>query len=478
MKKTAFSLAAIIVLFGAPSKADRQDAVAKRHKQNTDCIKPYKDNPRYWQYKGEPVLLLGGSKTDHIFLLEDLEEHLDEIVSVGGNYVRNTMSQREELDLKAHKRLANGKFDLRQWNPTYWNRFSNCLKWCSQRNIIIQIEVWDRFDYAQEHWQISPWRPANNVNYTSEQSGLANAYPAPAWRDRQPFFHTMATMSRYEKQYDVVRQFQEKFVARMLSYSLKYPNVLYCMNNETSTPQEWGQYWMKFIKKTAAEKGVEVYVTDMFDDVWKPQSSDKLRQAFDNPQLYPFIDISQVNSRTFNEAHWNNLMWIMDRAKKHPRPLNNTKIYSAGQTTWGSGTPKDGVERFWRDLIAGSASCRFHRPGGGIGLNDTAKACILSARKAENVVKFWQVRPRMDLLSNREEDEAYLAAEPRKKYVLYFTDGGSVGLNLKGGRDRFQLRWINVRTGNWADKKTITGGKVVTINAPDKGPWVAAIVRQ
>jgi hypothetical protein len=84
----------------------------------------------------------------------------------------------------------------------------------------------------------------------------------------------------------------------------------------------------------------------------------------------------------------------------------------------------------------------------------------------------------MELLSNREDDEAYLAAEPRKKYVLYFTDGGSVGLNLKGARDRFQLRWIDVRTGNWADKKTITGGKVVTINAPDKGPWVAAIVRQ
>jgi hypothetical protein len=288
----------------------------------------------------------------------------------------------------------------------------------------------------------------------------------------------MATMSRYRKQYDVVRQFQEKFVARMLSYSLKYGNVLYCMNNETSTPPEWGQYWMKFIKKAAAEKGVEVYVTDMFDDVWKPQSSAKLRQAFDNPQLYPFIDISQVNSRSFNEAHWNNLMWIMDRAKKHPRPLNNTKIYSDGQTTWGSGTPKDGVERFWRDLIAGAASCRFHRPGGGIGLNDTAKACILSARKVARFVNFWEIRPRMELLSNREDDEAYLAAEPRKKYVLYFTDGGSVGLDLKGARDRFQLRWIDVRTGNWGDKMPISGGKVVTVNAPNKGPWVAAIVRQ
>jgi hypothetical protein len=478
MKKVAFGLAAMILLLGAPSRADGQDADAEFHKRNAGRIKPYEDNPRYWQYKGEPVLLLGGSKTDHIFLLEDLEEHLDEIASVGGNYVRNTMSQREGLDLKPHKRLADGKFDLRQWNPTYWDRFSNCLKWCSERNIIIQIEVWDRFDYSQEHWQKSPWRPANNINYTSEQSGLANNYPAPAWRDRQPFFHTIPGMTRYKKQYDVVRGFQEKFVARMLSYSLEYPNVLYCMNNETSTTQKWGQYWMKFIKDNAAEKGVEVYVTDMFDDVWKPQSSAKLRQAFDNPQVYLFIDISQVNSRTFHEAHWKNLMWIMNQRKKYPRPLNHTKIYSAGETSWGSGTPKDGVERFWRNLIAGSASCRFHRPGGGIGLDDTAKACILAARKVEKLIKFWEIEPRMDLLSNREEDEAYLAAKPGVQYVLYFTDGGSVGLNLKGHRGKFRLSWVDIRTGDWGGKTIIPGSEIVTINAPDKGPWVAAIVGQ
>ena len=85
--------------------------------ENADRIRPYKGEPRYWQYKGEPVLLLGGSKTDHIFLAEDLEEHLDEIVGVGANYVRNTMSQREAVDLKAHKRLADGKFDLELATP-------------------------------------------------------------------------------------------------------------------------------------------------------------------------------------------------------------------------------------------------------------------------------------------------------------------------------------------------------------------------
>ncbi|UCG47244.1 MAG: hypothetical protein JSU94_17350 [Phycisphaerales bacterium] len=443
---------------------------------NKGRIRPYEADRRYWQYKGEPVLLLGGSRTDHIFLLDGLKEHLDEIVEVGGNYVRNTMSQREGLDLKAHKRLGDGKFDLNQWNPAYWRRFADCLKWCRERDIIIQIEVWDRFDFAQEQWQNSPWRPANNVNYTVEQSGLANDYPAPAWRDRQPFFHTIPGMARYRKQYDLVRGHQERFVAKMLSYSLAYPNVLYCMNNETSTPPQWGRYWMSFIERAAGEQGVEVYVTDMFDDVWKPQTSGKLKQAFDDPKVYEFMDISQVNSRTFNEAHWVNLMWIFEQAaKRRARPLNCTKIYSDGQTSWGSGTPVDGVERFWRNLIAGCASCRFHRPGGGIGLNETAKACIRAARKAEQLVSLWEVEPRMDLLSSRGQDEAYLAAKAGEKYLLFLTDGGSVGLNLKGRQGKLQVRWIDVATGNWGASASVDGGGTATVAAPGKGPWVAVI---
>ena len=68
--------------------------------QNVDRIQPWSENPQYWQYKGNPVMLLGGSKTDHIFLAESLKEHLDEMQEVGANYVRNTMSQREPKELK------------------------------------------------------------------------------------------------------------------------------------------------------------------------------------------------------------------------------------------------------------------------------------------------------------------------------------------------------------------------------------------
>ena len=80
-------------------------------------------------------------------------------------------------------------------------------------------------------------------------------------------------MRRYDgAKSDLIREYQEQFVDKMLAESLKYPNVLYCMNNETSTDPRWGQYWMTFIRNRAAEQGVTVFCTDMFDDVGSPSS--------------------------------------------------------------------------------------------------------------------------------------------------------------------------------------------------------------
>ncbi len=478
MKKMKMILIVVYVSACVCIHADAEGVRSRTSDKNR--IRPCSKNPRYWQYKGEPVLLLGGSRDDNLFQVPNLKEHLNLLASVGGNYIRNTMSSRKDkgFEIYRFKRLPNGKYDLNQWNEEYWNRFSNCLKWCDERDIIIQIEVWDRFDYSQRNWKNSPWPPDNNVNYTNQESGFSNEYPARAVRDRQPFFHTIPGMKLYKKRYDVIRKFQEKFVEKMLSYSLEYGNVLYCMNNETSTPPAWGKYWMKFIREKAAKKDLKVCVTDMFEDIFYPESSTNLRQAFDNPGIYTFIDISQVNSRSFNEMNWQKLMWIRTQAQQYPRPLNHTKIYSDGKTRWGSGTPTDGVERFWRNLLAGSASCRFHRPGAGIGLNNIAQACIRAARKVESKVKFWDVQCRMGLLSKRQNDEAYLAAVDGEQYILYFTDGGSIELNLLQYDYLFDLSWINIRTGDWDGKETLTGGKKVTISAPAKGGWVATIVKK
>ncbi len=462
----------------------KAEAIPPSADQSDDRIRPYAANRTYWQYQGKPVLLLGGSKKDNLFQIPDLEEHLDLLASVGGNFIRNNMSGRrlKGYEVEPYLRLPDGRYSLDAWNDEYWSRFENLLRLTHARGIIVQIEVWDRFDYADshsiKHWQESPYRPNNNINYSGEETGLADRYPDHPWRDRQPFFHTVPGMEKYREEYDLLREYQERFVAKMLSYSLGYDNVIYCMNNETSTEPIWGQYWIAFIERAAAERGVDVFTTDMFDDIWRPEQSRKFQTVLRHPRMYTYVEVSQINSRNFGENHWRRLLWVMRRVKKHPRPVNNVKIYGDGDTSWGSGTPKDGVERFWRNIIAGSAAMRFHRDGAGTGLQPISQASLKAARLAEARVKPWDVEPRNDLLTKRTHNEAYLAARVGHSYLLYFTDGGSVGLDLSREEGKFILQWIDIGKGTATDEHAFSAGRVISIAAPAKGGWVAAITRR
>ena len=94
----------------------------------------------------------------------------------------------------------------------------------------------------------------------------------------------------------------------------------------------------------------------------------------------------------------------------------------------------------------------------------------------------------MELLSDRASNEAYLAAKPGQRYALYFTNGGSVGLDLSNSPGAYTVTWISVAMGIVVENsqaspygtqdKTIRGGGVVTLRAPYKGGWVAAIVKK
>ena len=268
-------------------------------------------------------------------------------------------------------------------------------------------------------------------------------------------------------------KYQQRAVDKMLSYSLKHDHVLYCMDNETAAEEAWGAYWAGHIKKRAAEAGKQVCVTEMWDN-WDLKT-DHHRRTFDHPERYDFCDVSQNNQKKGQE-HWDNFQWVRERIAEKPRPLNTVKTYGADGGKYGDN--RDGLERWWRHVIGGAAAVRFHRPDSGLGLSAPAVAAVHAARKLESAIKLWDVKPANELLSERAANEAYLAAKPGRAYALYFTNGGSVGLDLKAAAGAFDVRWIEIETGEWGKRETIAGGSVVKVNAPGKGHWAAAIVKR
>ena len=441
-------------------------------------VQPWKEDPRYWQLDGEPVLLLGGTVDDNLFQIPGLEAHLDQLVEAGGNYIRNTMSDRPDqgYEIKAFARGDDGRYDLNRWNKEYWQRLAHLLELTAARGIVVQIEVWDRFDHSRGPWLEDPFNPANNVNYDHEASGLAAEYPNHPGRNEQPFFYTVPALKNSE----VVLHFQRAFVDKVLSCSLEYDHVLYCMDNETSGEPAWGRYWAEHIRARAADAGTHVELTEMWDN-WDVRHETH-RPTLDDPVLYTFVDISQ-NSQTPGEPNWDHAQWVRQYLAAHPRPLNSTKIYGADTCQWTERgiTQAHATGTFWRNLIGGFASSRFHRPPSGLGLSDTAQTHLRSARMLAAVFDFFHAEPDVEhaLLGERQENEAYLTRVPGQQYAVYFTDGGYVELDLsvEAAVGDFRLRWLQIDACRWLEAETVSGKDIADLPAPGSGSWVAVLTR-
>ena len=438
---------------------------------NDARLRPYPTNPRYWEYLGRPVLLLGGSKDDNLFQIPDLREHLDEMRALGANYIRNTMSDRPDGGFEVYPflRRPDGKYDLNQWNPEYWQRLDRLLRWTWERDILVQIEVWDRFDYSRRNWELHPYNPRNNINYTSAESGLAEEYPDHPGANKQPFFFTTPA----QRSNPAVFPFQKRFVDELLRHTLPWPHVLYCIDNETSGDPAWSAFWARYIRERARSAGVDVFLTEMWDD-WDVRSP-MHRHTLDHPELYDFVDLSQNNHQK-GQPHWDHFQWVRNYLNRFPRPINTVKTYGADTGRYGNS--RDGLERWWRHLIGGAAAVRFHRPDSGLGLGLEAKAAIRAARKLASLCQLWEMEPAIHLLRQRDPNEAYLTARVGSAYALYFPDGGAVELNLHSHQGPFQLYWIDIGTGEWGPRQSLRGGDWIPLQAPSRGHWVACIIRE
>jgi hypothetical protein len=477
------------------------DAGGYRHDLAGDAgIAIYPGNPFYWQYKNEPVLLLGGSVDDNLFQIENLEEHLDLLVSVGGNYVRSTMSARDPGNVKPFV-MKNGLFDLDEPNPEYWERFEELLSLSAERDIIVQVEIWATYDFywGDYGWAQNPFNPRLNSSYTEKESSLPGVVDYPAQSANNPFFNSIPTLDNYP----VVLEYQEKFVDRLLSISLQYHNVLYCIDNETKAHPEWGKHWSAWIRDKASVSGKTILVTEMWDNFdpsngivkgahsqhtslggWYAQYMNNelskrsgSKNTINDPESYQFIDISNHNAQR-GEVHYQTGLFVRNYIGYAGmiRPINNVKIYGGMmfpgmEGMYWTALHKDGEERFWRNIFAGHASVRFHRPDYGLGLNHVAQHHIKSMRMLTDSMDFFRHEPSTHLLSEREENEAFCLAIPGREYALYFPGKGEVLINAEPGE--YEIRWLQIRSSHWGGENIMElPGRLRT---PSDDQWAVLI---
>jgi hypothetical protein len=421
--------------------------------------------PHYWEYKGKPVLLLGASDSDALFNLPDIMlPNLETLHAIGGNYIRSTLSSRNEGNVFPFLQ-QDGVFDLDQLNPEFFARLEQSIREAEQRDIIVQIEFWDAHDVYSRKWPVSPWNPKNNINYTADDTQLWLKVKKHHTQKIQPFFKTVPVLHNDTK----VLRYQEAFIRKALEVTLPYPNVLYCIGNESRAPIEWAHYWGRFIHATASEHGVQAQVTAMWND--RLLSDPRHRRTYRHPDIFSFVEVSQNNWHR-GQRHYDLLQWMRNNLSHEVggvRPMNNVKVYAQ------KGRPDDPtatadipltLDRWWQNIFAGCASTRFHRaeyvekPDGtikqnyGLGLAEIAQQHIRSARLFTDAFNIFNCEPMPELLEECGDNEAYCLADLQYTYAVYFPTGGSIELLAKS--NDYQLRWFDIETATFHDPVRIS----------------------
>ncbi len=448
----------------------------------TPSIRPWDKNPWYWEYGGEPLVLIGGSDQDNLFQWtgEQLTDHLDLLTSVGGNYVRNTMSDRDEGNVYAFRETEAGVYDLSEWNEEYWDRLEFFLRETRERGAIVQLTLWDTFDIASGPWSAHPWNPDNNVNYGPGVIG-----------SREDFYDTVETGNNEGLHH------QANYIDKLLSVTFAYGHVLYNINNESSEGAVWENHWAEYIRDAAAAQDREVYVTSMQFD-----PSDSVRHAMTFRDIYGFVEISQNNQDSrggTKQGHWENILTWRQRIASHsagPMPMNNEKVYGAlDGRNYSAGTETEAVNRFWRNIFAGCASSRFHRPAEprawGAGLNERVQTNLQAMRMLLDEFDIFAAAPRNDLLSRHvaapASMEAYASANIGAQYAIYFPPGRFVAdLDPWVYMDELVVRWLDIDQLTWSEPETVAvrwegdrdnwGDRgAVTLKTPSNRPYVALL---
>jgi hypothetical protein len=444
---------------------------------DADRIQPYSKNAFYWQYKGQPILLLGGSDEDNPFQWtgKQLTDHLDLLVSVGGNYIRNTMSDRDPGNVYAFASVGEGQYDLDRWNDEYWNRLRFFLDETESRGIIVQLTLWDQHDHSGSRWKVHPWNPDRNVNY----DGVPE--------DREGFYAAVKTDNK------TLLAYQSRYIAKLTSVTLEYGHILYNINNESWAGVEWENHWAGFLHRQARECGKQIHVTCMHMRPWIT-----VRQVITHRDLYSFAEISQNNQDSMGargHAHWENVINWRTKLASRPMPINNEKIYGAlDGSNYSAGDGREAVRRLWRNIFAGCASSRFHRPetNWGIGLGETAQIQLQAMTMLLKELDLFSCSPHNDLLTPLDiSSEAYCLADIGKQYAVYFPDGRhAIELDPWVFADAMTLRWLDIERREWSDPTVIQvewdrrpdhGGREwvhkarVRLETPDNRPRVALL---
>jgi len=211
-------------------------------------IRLHPDNPHYYLFRGKPTILLTSAEHYGAVLNAEFDyvRYLDALARDGLNLTRifsgvyrelpgdfsipdNTLAPAEGKFL-APFAVKGDKYDLRAWNPAFFDRLKRFVTEAGARGIVVELSLFCVY-YQDRMWEASPFHPKYNVNSLGDiprQEALSLKHPA-------------------------LLKIQEEFVRKVVGELRDFDNILYEICNEPYVRNLAADDWQRHIAKVIAD---------------------------------------------------------------------------------------------------------------------------------------------------------------------------------------------------------------------------------
>ena len=337
--------------------------------------------------------------------------------------------------------MGGNKIDMEKWNPVYWNRMHDSLTKADKAGIYAEIHLFDRCGMSppeKGRWFSNPWASDNNIN---------NLETPTADKDGTPEFYLYTEKPNLRNQ-------QERYVRKMIDETIKYPNIIYEIENE-----HWAYNNSKFVAYYA--KFVKDYIAEKYPKSPRLVSYSSLEKDLEDCYTIPYVDI--VNSHLGDLAKLNGYIesrWGKNKAINIDEFANNE-------------TDTNNLRALCWTIITSGGNFHIEDP------NSTAKPydVVENIRlfKINSGWDFIHAAPNKGLVTS---GDGCCMAQPGKEYVIYFPTGGRKKVDLAPAK-KYHARWWNPVSGRFVKPAVFShAGGVKVLVTPDPSDWVLQITSQ
>jgi hypothetical protein len=472
--KKIFILIAVFMLSAACSV---RESPAGTELPMAGPIQLHPENPHYFLYKGNTLALITSAEHYGAVLNLDFDYHtyLRTLAEGGMNYTRiftgsyfeiegesfgiqnNTLAPKKTSIITPWEIIINGqsgmwKYDLSAWNEAYFRRLHDFMATAAQHDIVVEVTLFSSI-YRDEHWDICPQNPANNINIAGELSR----------NDAQ-------TLNNGE-----LLSYQISFVRKMVRELNGYDNFFFELQNEPWSDHAVPVY--NIVNKEDLKVGDWTYKADFADGAsmaWQEKiasviveeeaalpKNHLIAQNYTNfrasiPEVSPHISIINFHYAWPDAVRWN---------------YHYNKVLGFDESGFAGSGDKVYRRQAWQFMLSGGGLFNnldysfFVGFEDGLGINIAPGGGSKDLRFQLKILSGFihsfsleKMHPDLDCIQSSPGLIPYVLSDREGAYAVFLRTTGTKNstLLLETGDGNFQVQSLNTLTGSYSKPVTMT----------------------